>query len=161
MARRTYKTEEAEASKHVPGGARQEPTRPDVGLVMNLQRQAGNSAVSQALTVQRLWNRTGKTLRPYRVNNGTGPGQNLKWNKGSRGVGGKKQYNTGFWCLSDDYEDQLHVHMGDAGGLTQAGGAHHWKRGTTYGATASESDLETVFGSKNVLNWTKQSYTIP
>lgn len=128
--------------------------------ILELQREAGNAAVTQ-LIVQRLWNRSGKKLRPFSVSNGTGPGQNLKWNKGSRGVGGKKQFNTGFWCLTDDWRDQLHVHMGGAGGLTESGGAHHWKYGDTYGMTASEADLETVFGSRNVTTWTKSEYLIP
>jgi len=142
VPRRTYKTEEIGSERHPAARNRRPETSPMAAHILGLQRQAGNAAVSQALTVQRLWSRSGKVLRPYRVNNGTGPGQNLKWNKGSRGVGGKKQYNTGFWCTTDDSQDQLHVHMGD-------------------GATAFESDLETVFGSKNVLNWTKSTYTIP
>ncbi len=128
--------------------------------ILVLQRLAGNAAVTQAITVQRLWNRSGRALRPFSVNRGEGTHGNLKFNKG-RSASGKKQFNTGFWCMTDDWRDQLHVHMGDAGGLTQSGGAHHFKYGDTYGITVSESDLETVFGSKNVKQWTKSTYNVP
>lgn len=129
--------------------------------LLRLQRQAGNAAVTQLVRVQRLWGRDGKELRPWSVSQGEGTHRNLKYNKGSAGVGKKKTFNTGFWAVKGDPQDQLHVHFGDSGGLSQNAGAHHFKRGATYGTTASNKDLERVFGSTNVKGWKDESYTIP
>lgn len=142
-------------------GAQPDRLRGSEAQLLRLQRQAGNAAVTDLLRVQRLWGRDGKVLRPWSVSGGEGARRNLKYNKGSAGVGKKKTFNTGFWAVKGDMQDQLHVHFGDSGGLSQNPGAHHFKRGATYGTSASNKDLERVFGSTNVEDWKDQSYTIP
>ena len=142
-----------------PGG-QTDRLRSSEAQLLQLQRQAGNAAVTQLVRVQRLWGRDDKELRPYSVSRGEGTHRNLKYNKGSSGVG-KKTFNTGFWAIKGDPQDQLHVHFGDSGGLSQNGGAHHFKRGDTYGTSVSNKELERVFGSTNVTKWNDSSYTIP
>lgn len=141
-----------------------------VERVLHLQQAAGNRAVQRVLeggspVIQRLVygdgrDLAGETLEPMPVNRGAGAHGNLKWNKGT-GTGGKKTYNTGFWRLQSDTSLELHVHMGDAGGLTEGSGvAHHFKRGDQQKGSIGKPDLVKIFGSANVNDWKKPTYVI-
>lgn len=142
-----------EISAFLGGAPRQQPS-----TVLALQRSVGNRAVIHRLMYAEGKDQSGKTLEPMAVNHGTGTHNNLKWNKGG-GKSGAGKYNTGFWRVQSDPTLELHVHFGNGGGLVAAGGvANHFKRGADQKGSASNSDLEKVFGSQTVTGWTKAAY---